>query len=447
MPSTSSSLPTTPPPPPLALKPSPDIVSQEPTDDHTAPSPPKQTDSRHRPQRSIGPSALEKVISKTRPAHLPPKARTEDRKHAADWENMMRQSRLAEQKRQHALHERRLAREAEIEASSEIWSKQILPNWSLTLQNPTLRKLWWKGIPPKLRGPLWENAIGNALALSKDSFRVCLARARRSISSGAFPTHTLQLLEGDIVATLPNLRLFHPVVGPLYSDLKDLLLAWTVARSDEGLGYVVGASKVAAMLLLNVTSNERAFVAMRNLLERGCSRAFYGGSSTKDDVEAYYRCGVWTLISFECRIFDTLLADGMPKVYFNFKQHQIPPSNYLPGWLLPLFIDHLPFEACARVWDVLILEGDSFLFRAALAIMGVIESRLFFPDRDELLSVLRGEHKAALEVAKRSGLTGNGKYEIYGLNEETLWERIDAMDDWWKESTWIRLTQRELPDL
>lgn len=211
---------------------------------------------------------------------------------------------LLEQKRQHALHERRLAREAEIEASSEIWSKQILPNWSLTLQNPTLRKLWWKGIPPKLRGPLWENAIGNALALSKgrcpsfslclpsslivnispDSFRVCLARARRSISSGAFPTHTLQLLEGDIVATLPNLKLFHPVVGPLYSDLKDLLLAWTVARSDEGLGYVVGASKVAAMLLLNVTSNERAFVAMRNLLERGCSRAFYGGSSTKDDV-------------------------------------------------------------------------------------------------------------------------------------------------------------------
>ena len=60
----------------------------------------------------------------------------------------------------------------------------------------------------------------------------------------------------------------------------------------------------------------------------------------------------------------------------------------------------------------------------------------------------RGENKAAIEVAKREGRTLNGgKYEIYGLDEETLWERIDAMDGWWKDSTWTRLLQRELPDL
>lgn len=78
-----------------------------------------------------------------------------------------------------------------------------------------------------------------------------------------------------------------------------------------------------------------------------------------------------------------------PAVYFNFKQHQISPSAYLPDWILPLFLDHLPFEACARVWDVLLLEGDSFLYRAALAILAVLEPRLFFPDRRELLELLR----------------------------------------------------------
>ena len=51
--------------------------------------------SRHRPSRSIGPSALEKVLSKTRPSFLPPKQRQEDRKHLADWEKMMKQSRAA----------------------------------------------------------------------------------------------------------------------------------------------------------------------------------------------------------------------------------------------------------------------------------------------------------------------------------------------------------------
>ncbi|RXW24021.1 hypothetical protein EST38_g1820 [Candolleomyces aberdarensis] len=230
--------------------------------------------------------------------------------------------------------------------------------------------------------------------------------------------------------------------GPTYdeakqgiSDLKDMLYAWVVARSDEGLSYIMGAARVAAMMLINLPT-QNAFMVMRNLLDRHCLRSFFGGEESKDDVEAYYR------------IFDTLLADGMPKIYFNFKQHQLSPSAYLPDWLIPLFLNHLPFEACARLWDVLLLEGDSFLFRAAIGILAVLEPRLFFPDRKELLDLLKGENKAALEVAKREGASlDGGKYEIYGVDEETLWDRIDHMEDWWKESTWTRLIQRELPDI
>jgi len=213
-----------------------------------------------------------------------------------------------------------------------------------------------------------------------------------------------------------------------------MLCAWVVSRSDEGLGYVQGASKIAGMFLLNMSPSS-AFMAMRNLLERHCMRSFYGGLAAQDDVEAYYR------------IFDTLLADGMPKIYFNFKQHQLSPAAYLPDWLLSLFLDHLPLEACARIWDVFLLEGDAFLFRTALGILAVLEPRLFFPDRGELTELLRGENKAALEVAKRDGRAlDGGKYDIYGIDEETLWERIEEMEDWWKESTWARLIQRELPD-
>lgn len=76
-------------------------------------------------------------------------------------------------------------------------------------------------------------------------------------------------------------------------------------------------------------------------------------------------------------------------VYFNFKQHQLSPAHYLPDWLIPLFLDHLDINTCAHVWDVLLLEGDSFLFRAALALLAVLEPRLFFPERKELLELLR----------------------------------------------------------
>lgn len=50
---------------------------------------------KHRPTRSVGPSALEKFVSRTRPSFLPPKSKDEDNRHLADWEAMMGQSRVA----------------------------------------------------------------------------------------------------------------------------------------------------------------------------------------------------------------------------------------------------------------------------------------------------------------------------------------------------------------
>lgn len=390
----------------------------------------------HRPTRSTaGPSILDKVVSKTRPSFLPPKPRTEDDKHLRDWNAMMKQSRVAAEKRREELRARRQERENRVEYSIPVWHKEIVPDWRVVQINPGLRRLWWKGIPSKLRPSLWEQAVGNPLALSKDSYRICLARAKRAISRQNFPPEALQAIEDDITTTLPALHIFNRESGPMYQDLYDMLTAWVVSRSDEGLSYEHGVAKLAAMILLNLAPGP-GFVMLKNLLERHCLRSIYGGAGAKDDVEAYYR------------IFDTLLADGMPKIYFNFKQHQISPANYLRDWLAPLFLDHLPFDACARIWDVIVLEDDSFIFRTSLAMLSILEPRLFFPDRTELLELLKGENKAAIEVARREGRRmDGGKYEIYGVEEEALWERIQAMDEWWKESTWKRLIQRELPDI
>ena len=71
------------------------------------------------------------------------------------------------EKRRKALQERRLAREKAIEDSLHIWEKEILPDWRVVYRKPELRKLWWRGIPTKLRSSLWEKAVGNELALSK----------------------------------------------------------------------------------------------------------------------------------------------------------------------------------------------------------------------------------------------------------------------------------------
>jgi hypothetical protein len=59
-------------------------------------SPTTPTITSHRRQTySAGPSAFQKVMSQTRPHFLPPKNRQEDQKHMADWQAMMKQSRVA----------------------------------------------------------------------------------------------------------------------------------------------------------------------------------------------------------------------------------------------------------------------------------------------------------------------------------------------------------------
>jgi len=59
----------------------------------------------------------------------------------------------------------------------------------------------------------------------------------------------------------------------------------------------------------------------------------------------------------------------------------------------------------------------------------------------------RGENPAALEAAKRERIPTDGpKYAIYGVDEDALWDKIESMDGWWKDTTWKRLVLRELPD-
>ncbi|GJJ13364.1 hypothetical protein Clacol_007616 [Clathrus columnatus] len=373
-------------------------------------------------------SVSQRVISKTRPSHLPPKRKEEDQKHTKEWEEMMHRSRMAEHKRLKELQARRLSRELAIEASTLQWERTVLPDWKRAVKDPEIQKLWWKGVPPKLRSVVWEKVTGNSLALSKDAYSQCLSRAKSLMASRRFPTTALSLIESDISTTLPQLHIFHRQHGPLYEDLYNLLCAWVIARADEGLGYVEGIAKIGGMLLLNLNSPNQAFIVMRNLLERSCLRAFYGGHAARDDKRI--------------------------TVYFNFKQYQISPAEYLPDWLVPLFLNHLPIEACSRIWDVFLLEGDSFLFRASLSLLASVESRLFFPDREELLAVLKGESRAAVEVARRDPTSPLRmdenfiipRYEIYGLSEEIVWERVMETAETWKESTWQRLLLRELPD-
>ncbi|OCF34333.1 hypothetical protein I317_05510 [Kwoniella heveanensis CBS 569] len=429
----SSSTPTS--PPPLAHK---RLSTASSTGATPQPAPPQIPNQAHG-IGAKGVSTFEKMRSHTRPSWLPPKDRHEDEVHLHQWEEMMAQSREHEKQMRKAAEARRKEKEKHMSLQMPLWESLLADKeFSVNkVQNDQkLRRLWFEGIPSHLRGKAWSLAIGNPLAVSKDAYKAYNARARKAIDSGRFPQAILDQMENDLDDTLPTLKMFHRG-SPLRDDLRELVGAWVVYRSDEGLGYAPYINLLCAMFIL-VSPPSEAFIALINLLSRPCLRAFF--TQTEDEIDAYYR------------VLENLQADSYPKIYANCKNLglRVPES-----WFRGMLVEQVPFECSCRLWDQIMLDGDGFIFRAALAIFGFLEPRLYYPDHDEILSVLEGHNPATLAIQarerERAKLRGeafddsvDGKLSVFGLNETVLFDLI--AEDGWKERAFERLVLREMPD-
>ncbi|GAA6031805.1 hypothetical protein JCM8097_001999 [Rhodosporidiobolus ruineniae] len=403
------------------------------------------------PKKSgAGKSAMQKIISFTRQRDLPPKSKEEEEKHLKQLAEMRAASKEAEKRRRSETEARAAARSASLAAAFPAWESSILPNWRVVLhddsQGRALRRLWWDGtMPVRYRGRLWALAIGNALAIPKTAFLQAHMAAKKALDDGRIDDATLAALEEDVARTLPALKLFQKS-GVMNEDLVDVLLAWTVYEKERPR-YARGLAYSAALLLVNMPPSE-AFVSLVNLVQKSFLKSFY--SDVHDEEDAYYR------------VFDTLLADYMPKVYANFSAQVVRPSLYLRPWLSELFVGFLPLDSSTRLFDVFLLEGDSFMFRVALVLLQILEPRLFNPNLDDLAAVFAGTDRGAVAVVRREKglLTPDGGsveekdggvrvevedvYVEMGCEEERIFALLQQMD--WKEETFARLIERELPE-
>lgn len=49
------------------------------------------------------------------------------------------------------------------------------------------------------------------------------------------------------------------------------------------------------------------------------------------------------------------------------------PILFSNSWFITLFINTLPFQSVLRIFDIYFVEGDSVLYRVALAIVKILE--------------------------------------------------------------------------
>ncbi|BGP30825.1 hypothetical protein JCM10296v2_002582 [Rhodotorula toruloides] len=395
-------------------------------------------------------TVMQKVVSMTRQRTLPPKSKEEEEKHLEQLAEMLAASREAEKRRRSEAEARSALRATALATAFPVWEKSILPNWRVVLhddaQGRRLRDLWWDGtMPVRWRGRLWAMCIGNGLAVGKNELSKASERVRALREAGKFE-EVERAAKEDVERVLPALKLFQEG-RVMHEDLMEVLLAWSVHEKVTPR-YARGLAFPAALLILNMSPAE-AFVCLVNLVQKSFLRSFY--SSDPDEVEAYYR------------VFDTLLADYMPRVYANFSAQVVRPSLYLFPWLSTLYTAFLPLDLATRVFDVFLLEGDSFVFRVAIVLLQILEPRLFNPNLDELSAVFEGTDKGAVGVVRREKglLTADGGsieerdggirvevedvYSEMGMTEDRVFELLRQLD--WKEETFARLVERELPEV
>lgn len=336
----------------------------------------------------------EAVLSRTRPSWLPPKCQKEEKKHMKEWEAMMARAQVVEKKRLSKQKEED-QHKTELDGSiARIWDQHVLPNWDRVIHEPRTRELWWRGVTPSSRGTVWAKAIGNDLQLSPSSFSAALARAQAlETKLSSLPPEDrnkrkeaawLAAIARDVPAAFPNVGAFTATNSGGSSALADVLKAYALYRSD--VGYVYGTHLIAGMLCLYLPAAE-AFVTLANLLNRPTPLAFL-----VHDPAAMTRVHASVL---------STLAYKSPTLHAHLTSPAVglAPEEFLDPMFRCLFAYNLPPEHVARLWDLYVFEGDKLLVRAAVAVLGKLEPRLYGA-RDEVFDLVSWRNEGRWDLGE-----------------------------------------------
>ncbi|XP_011166627.1 TBC1 domain family member 14 [Solenopsis invicta] len=300
------------------------------------------------------------LIQQPRPANLPAKNVLEEERHRKQYDAILEAARkreLREEKERKQQRECQLREEKRLAEDSNTWNVHVLPKFESVRNTKRVRELWWRGVPPSVRGRVWKLAISNNLNITLHLYNLCLERAMSCPNN-----ESLAAIRLDVSRTFPTLCVFQEG-GPLFDSLQGILAAYAVYRPD--VGYVQGMSFVGAVLSLNMEPPD-AFACFANLLNHPCHRAAF--TLDQKRMNTYYK------------VYSSALAHKLPKVFSHFTIAGLSPDLYLLDWLYTIYAKAMPLDVACRIWDVFLRDGDEFLFRTALGVLHLYQEELLKMD-------------------------------------------------------------------
>lgn len=268
-------------------------------------------------------------------------------------------------------------REERLKDHTDIWLKQILPNY-VPGTPPTwrMKRLWRQGLPPKVREFIWPVAIGNVLRITPELYEIHKMHAAEfRMQVEPEPTKTSNVLifrsersaaciPFDLPRTFPTLAFFREG-GPLHDDCMRILEAYSCFRPD--IGYVQGMTFLAAVLLLYLPPYP-AFVALCNLLNA-------------PSVLGLYRLEQ-RAVQCRAKVFGELCKVQLPAIAHIIDEAGLMPEMYLIEWFMTIYAKCLPIDVASVVWDLFLLDGEIVLYCTAIALLRISAEALLESDAD-----------------------------------------------------------------
>ncbi|XP_066906794.1 TBC1 domain family member 30 isoform X1 [Halyomorpha halys] len=240
------------------------------------------------------------------------------------------------------------------------------------------------GVPSHFRKTLWLSLAEKHLS----SKNISWPQVERSIFSDRLNPDD-QELSVQIVKDLhrTGCSLFCGTSGQHnQAVLKRVLLAY--ARWNKNVGYCQGLNMLAALILQVMQGCQAATVKVMIYLIEGVLPESYFADNLRG-------------LSVDMAVFRDLLSLKLPELsrHLDNLQQESKDSgtSYEPPlmdvftmqWFLTIFCNCLPQPTVLRLWDLLFLEGDSVLIKAALVIwQSLAERMLSVRSADEFYSIM-----------------------------------------------------------
>ncbi|KAJ3914651.1 rab-GTPase-TBC domain-containing protein [Lentinula edodes] len=244
-----------------------------------------------------------------------------------------------------------------------------------------------KGIPPTLRGMMWQ-----LMAASKDPELESTYLKLLKESS----IHEKAILR-DLGRTFPHHDFFTDGQGIGQENLYNVLKAYSIY--DPQVGYCQGLPFVVAILLLNMP-DEEAFSLLVRLMQVYDLRGHFLPEMPK----------------LQLRLFDRLIEELLPVLHVHFLREGIKSSMFCSQWFLTMFSYRFPLDIVFRIYDNCLASGIEAIFGFSIALLRKNEDLLLNLKFDEILAFLNTRLFDRYKVDSVEG--GKEEKEIqYQVNE------------------------------